>query len=221
MHHRWSQISEKGIKGSKVKFHNLCCSGIVDCWVSVICGISHCYPRAQTWISLWKILDYCWSEIIATNIIICFQDELGFKIFWLWNVFRNPTNHWVLNQSETFTRHKFPSHFPHIFAELFHKVFLLLTIPNYSNSKYITYEAVLRIIAHKLTFGNFNSYGASHNNWCTATLWNRIMTSQCEGMGEVGPARYEPALLPPCPSIRALCYSNCQRSTQSHQQSKG
>ena len=40
-------------------------------------------------------------------------------------------------------------------------------------------------------------------------------------MGEVGSARYEPALLHPCPSIRALCYSNCQRSTQSHQQSKG
>ena len=66
-----------------------------------------------------------------------------------------------------------------------------------------------------------NSYSASHNNWCTATLWNRIMTAQCEGMGEVGSVRYEPALLPPCPSIRALCYSNCQRSTQSHQQSKG
>ena len=68
---------------------------------------------------------------------------------------------------------------------------------------------------------SFNSYSASHDNWCTATLWNRIMTAQCEGMGEVGSARYEPALLPPCPSIRALCYSNCQRSTQSHQQSKG
>ena len=37
------------------------------------------------------------------------------------------------------------------------------------------------------------------------------MTAQCEGMGEVGSARYEPALLPPCPSIRALSYSNCQR----------
>ena len=42
-----------------------------------------------------------------------------------------------------------------------------------------------------------NSYSASHDNWCTATLWNRIMTAQCEGMGEVG-----------CPSIRVLCYSN-------------
>ena len=55
-----------------------------------------------------------------------------------------------------------------------------------------------------------NSYSASHDNWCTETLWNRIMTAQYEGMGEVGSARYEPALLPPCPSIRALSYSNCQ-----------
>ena len=62
----------------------------------------------------------------------------------------------------------------------------------------------------------FNSYSASYDNWCTATLWNRIMTAQCEGMGEVGSARYEPALLPPCPSIRALSYSNCQRSTHSN-----
>ena len=67
----------------------------------------------------------------------------------------------------------------------------------------------------------YNSYSASHDNWCTETLWSRVITAQCEGMGEVGSARYEPALLPPCPSIRVLCYSNCQRSTQSHQQSKG
>ena len=37
------------------------------------------------------------------------------------------------------------------------------------------------------------------------------MTAQCEGMGEVGSARYEPALLPPCPSLRLLSNSNCQR----------
>ena len=55
-----------------------------------------------------------------------------------------------------------------------------------------------------------NSYSASHDSWCTVTLWNRIMTAQCEGMGEVGSARYEPALLPPCPTIRVLSYSNCQ-----------
>ena len=64
-------------------------------------------------------------------------------------------------------------------------------------------------------FVYINSYSASHGNWCTGTLWNRIITAQCEGMGEVGSARYEPALLPPCPSIRALSYSNCQRSSHS------
>ena len=30
------------------------------------------------------------------------------------------------------------------------------------------------------------------------------------GMGDVGSARYEPALLPPYPTIRVLSYSNCQ-----------
>ena len=66
-----------------------------------------------------------------------------------------------------------------------------------------------------------NSLSASHDNWCTAALLNRIITAQWEGMGDVGSARYEPALLPSCPTIRVLCYSDCQRSTHSHQQFKG
>ena len=32
--------------------------------------------------------------------------------------------------------------------------------------------------------------------------------AQWEGMGGVESARYEPALLPPCPTIRVLSYSN-------------
>ena len=32
--------------------------------------------------------------------------------------------------------------------------------------------------------------------------------AQWEGMRDVGLARYEPALLPPCPTIRVLSYSN-------------
>ena len=32
--------------------------------------------------------------------------------------------------------------------------------------------------------------------------------AQWEGMGDVGSARYEPALLPPCPTIRVLSNSN-------------
>ena len=36
------------------------------------------------------------------------------------------------------------------------------------------------------------------------TLLNRIVTAQWEGMGDVGSARYEPAPLPPCPTIRVF-----------------
>ena len=32
--------------------------------------------------------------------------------------------------------------------------------------------------------------------------------AQWEGMGDVWSARYEPALLPPCPTVRVLSYSN-------------
>ena len=39
-------------------------------------------------------------------------------------------------------------------------------------------------------------------------LWNRILTAQWEGMRDVGAARYEPALLPPCPTIKVLSYSS-------------
>ena len=68
----------------------------------------------------------------------------------------------------------------------------------------------------KPTDNYINSYSASHDNWCTGTPLNRIITAQWKGMGDVGPARYEPALLPPCPTIRVLSYSNCQRPTHSH-----
>ena len=33
------------------------------------------------------------------------------------------------------------------------------------------------------------------------------------GDGDVGSARYEPALLPTCLTIKGLSYSSCQRST--------
>ena len=45
---------------------------------------------------------------------------------------------------------------------------------------------------------------------CYLTLKVLVLTidAQWEGMGDVGLARYEPALLPPCPAIRVLSYSN-------------
>ena len=45
---------------------------------------------------------------------------------------------------------------------------------------------------------------------CPLTLKVLVATidAQWEGMRDVGSARYEPALLPPCPTIRVLSYSN-------------
>ena len=58
-----------------------------------------------------------------------------------------------------------------------------------------------------------------YNNKCHKELVNyptlltlkvlvATIEAQWEGMGDVGSARYEPALLPPCPTIRVLSYSN-------------
>ena len=42
----------------------------------------------------------------------------------------------------------------------------------------------------------------------TLTVLVATIHAQWEGMGDVGSARYEPALLPPCLTIRVLSYSN-------------
>ena len=122
-------------------------------------------------------------------------------------------------------------------------VMRLVPVPSYSLVTVITYKELHRFlwsasISHlildkchstptdphppvRVVLAFKNSLSASHDNWCTVKLLNRIITAQWEGMGNVGSARYEPAPLPPCPTIRVLRYSNCQRSTHSHQQFKG
>ena len=52
---------------------------------------------------------------------------------------------------------------------------------------------------------------------CKITLKVLVVTidAQWEGMGDVGSKRYEPALLPPCPIIRVLSYSNNWRTWSS------
>ena len=42
----------------------------------------------------------------------------------------------------------------------------------------------------------------------TLTVLVATIDTQWEGMGDAASARYEPALLPPCPTIRVLSYSN-------------
>ena len=46
------------------------------------------------------------------------------------------------------------------------------------------------------------------SNNLTLTVLVMTINAQWEGMGDVGSARYEPALLPPCLTIRVLSYSN-------------
>ena len=48
----------------------------------------------------------------------------------------------------------------------------------------------------------------SIHNMLILTVLVATIDAQWEGMGDVGSARYEPALLPPCPTIRVLSYSN-------------
>ena len=47
---------------------------------------------------------------------------------------------------------------------------------------------------------------------CVVYLTLKVLVAtidaQWEGMGDVGSARYEPALVPPCSTIRVLSYSN-------------
>ena len=47
---------------------------------------------------------------------------------------------------------------------------------------------------------------------CSFSLALKVLAAtidaQWEGMGDVGSARYEPALLPPYPTIRVLSYNN-------------
>ena len=50
--------------------------------------------------------------------------------------------------------------------------------------------------SHKLTCDSL------HNQWTLITVLVATIGEQWEGMGDVGSARYEPALLPPCPAIR-------------------
>ena len=57
-----------------------------------------------------------------------------------------------------------------------------------------------------------NPSSASHYNWCTGTVFYRIITAQHSGMGW---GMYKSALRLPCPTIHVLSYSNCQRSTHS------
>ena len=49
---------------------------------------------------------------------------------------------------------------------------------------------------------------SAHGNFLTLKVLVATIDAQWDGMGDVGSVRYEPVLLPPCPTIRVLSYSN-------------
>ena len=65
-----------------------------------------------------------------------------------------------------------------------------------------------RTLSHTHTSDCYNeTFIAVHHSqlpWLTLTVLVATIDAQWEGMGDVGSARYEPALLPPCPTIRAF-----------------
>ena len=46
------------------------------------------------------------------------------------------------------------------------------------------------------------------SSFTTLKVLVTTIDAQWKGMGDVGSARYEPALLSPCPTVRVLTYSN-------------
>ena len=84
------------------------------------------------------------------------------------------------------------------------------------------------MIDYRISENNTSAYDHCAHDKCDATDRYAILTpfgvvfrvlsrfretrqlhiAQWEGMGGVGSARYDPALLPPCPTIRVLSYSN-------------
>ena len=64
------------------------------------------------------------------------------------------------------------------------------------------------VIMHACGQRVITSEGHQYSHFLTLTVLVATIDAQWEGMGDVGLARYEPALLPPCPTIRVLSYSN-------------
>ena len=56
--------------------------------------------------------------------------------------------------------------------------------------------------------GRVKAFDCVNHEYVTLTVLVATIDAQWEEMGEVGSARYKPALLPPCPTIRVLSYSN-------------
>ena len=72
------------------------------------------------------------------------------------------------------------------------------------------YDVLQTSVDFDLAWATVGGEVQSCNSRSNLTLKVLVATidAQWEGVGDVGSARYEPALLPPCPTIRVLSYSN-------------
>ena len=79
----------------------------------------------------------------------------------------------------------------------------------------ITKQDETQTETHSLIIPHTLSHAAVTGSWLeelevmllTLTVLVTTIDAQWEGIGDVGSARYELALLPPCPTIRVLSYS--------------
>ena len=69
----------------------------------------------------------------------------------------------------------------------------------------IVSSSVCRALLGIAIVNHIVKYRTMYTQHCTKLT---LTVPQWEGMGGVGSARYELALLPPCPTIRVLSYSN-------------
>ena len=69
-------------------------------------------------------------------------------------------------------------------------------------------SVVMNNVIHGVCCRGSNKQHNTTQHELTLTVLVTTIDAQWEGMGDVGSARYEPALLPPCPTIRVLSYSD-------------
>ena len=73
-----------------------------------------------------------------------------------------------------------------------------------SNMRYTVLCLLLLLVGISSSIGRYTSSPIK----LTLKVLVATIDAQWEGMVDVGSSMYEPALLPPCPTIRVLSYSN-------------
>ena len=100
--------------------------------------------------------------------------------------------------------------FPHLFSCSSHKMALWIGVLLLKCAKWnIIWQVGLQwVIVIELGLHTETLTITCYSLFLTLTVLVTTIDAQWEGMGDARSARCEPALLPPCPTIRVLSYSN-------------